>query len=358
MRRFIRYLYEYEQGMRSRNVGFVKVEQEDMESVVHIHGKGLRMNSGDSLSLYLFYEEDERFIKILQGEIPYGNPAVNYRFRYTAEDAGGPENYDEIDGILLVSSAGRKFVAVWDREGPIDVDHMILQEEVKRPEEERMPEEMPPREEEQRPGEMPSREEEQRPGMMPPRGEEQRPGEMPPREEEQMPGMMPPRGEEQRPGEMPPQEEEQRPGMMPPREEEQRPGEMPPREEEQPAPGNPEVMTSSFPHSGELSRQWKVTKIQRRELSMLPRCEWRLANNNFLLHGYYNYRHLILIDDGQILKLGIPGIYHEKEARAAETFGFPEFIEGNEIHLNLSPEECNEHEIFGYWCRQVRRPMM
>lgn len=298
MRRFIRYLYEYEQGMRSRNVGFVKVEQEDMESVVHIHGKGLRMNSGDSLSLYLFYEEDERFIKILQGEIPYGNPAVNYRFRYTAEDAGGPENYDEIDGILLVSSAGRKFAAVWDREDPIDVDHMILQEEVKRPE------------------------------------------------------------EEQRPGEMPSREEEQRPGMMPPREEEQRPGEMPPREEEQPAPGNPEVMTSSFPHSGELSRQWKVTKIQRRELSMLPRCEWRLANNNFLLHGYYNYRHLILIDDGQILKLGIPGIYHEKEARAAETFGFPEFIEGNEIHLNLSPEECNEHEIFGYWCRQVRRPMM
>lgn len=52
-------------------------------------------------------------------------------------------------------------------------------------------------------------------------------------------------------------------------------------------------------------------KIQRGEISILPRCEWKLANNNFLLHGYYNYRHLVLIDEGNQLKLGVPGIYPE-----------------------------------------------
>ena len=97
-------------------------------------------------------------------------------------------------------------------------------------------------------------------------------------------------------------------------------------------------------------------KIQRGEISILPRCEWKLANNNFLLHGYYNYRHLVLIDEGNHLKLGVPGIYHEREARAAATFGFPEFIAEADVNVTLEPQERNENQQFGYWCRQVRRP--
>ena len=97
-------------------------------------------------------------------------------------------------------------------------------------------------------------------------------------------------------------------------------------------------------------------KIQRGEISILPRCEWKLANNNFLLHGYYNYRHLVLIDEGDKLKLGVPGIYHEREARAAATFGFPEFIAESDVKVTLEPQERNENQQFGYWCRQVRKP--
>ena len=43
MRRFIRYLYEYEQEKKMRNVGFVKVEQDVDQCVIHVHGKGFRM---------------------------------------------------------------------------------------------------------------------------------------------------------------------------------------------------------------------------------------------------------------------------------------------------------------------------
>ena len=39
MRRFIRYLYEYEQEKKMRNVGFVKVEQDVDQCVIHVHGK-------------------------------------------------------------------------------------------------------------------------------------------------------------------------------------------------------------------------------------------------------------------------------------------------------------------------------
>ena len=102
--------------------------------------------------------------------------------------------------------------------------------------------------------------------------------------------------------------------------------------------------------------RWKAVKIQRGEIAMLPRCEWRLANNHFLLHGYSNYKHLALLDDGKVLKLGVPGIYHEKEARAASGFGFTEFINVEETKISLNEEECSPGEQFGYWCRQVRRP--
>ena len=55
----------------------------------------------------------------------------------------------------------------------------------------------------------------------------------------------------------------------------------------------------------ECGKRYKVRKIQRKDMVCLPRCEWKHANNSFLVHGYYNYHHLILtVCDGQ-LKLGV-----------------------------------------------------
>ena len=94
-------------------------------------------------------------------------------------------------------------------------------------------------------------------------------------------------------------------------------------------------------------------KIQRQDLSRLPRREWRIANNSFLLHGFYNYHHLLFIEEDDKVWIGVPGIYHEKEKVAAETFGFPEFRRMTDMELELSSEEQNTYEDFGYWCRQV-----
>ena len=46
------------------------------------------------------------------------------------------------------------------------------------------------------------------------------------------------------------------------------------------------------------------------------------------MHGYYNYRHLILFrkkDDSNEYWLGVPGIYHEREKMAARMYGFEKF---------------------------------
>ncbi|MBQ4559589.1 MAG: hypothetical protein IJA54_04600 [Tyzzerella sp.] len=94
-------------------------------------------------------------------------------------------------------------------------------------------------------------------------------------------------------------------------------------------------------------------KIQRQGLSRLPRREWRIANNSFLLHGFYNYHHLLYIEeDGNVL-IGVPGIFHEKEQEAASAFGFPKFRRLTNNEIQLEENEKNTYEDFGYWCRQI-----
>lgn len=299
LKRFIRYLYEYEQGKRTRNVGFVKVEQEERESTVHIHGKGLRLSGGDTLSVSLFFEEKGQLWSVVQGEIAYMGPSVNYQLKYTDEDVGLPGNYSVIKGILLKNEGGRRFTAVWE-DAPFDIDSIR------------------PWREGQNAVEIPD----DKSGR-----------------EEALPDA--PAGgtvlEETAP--------------VIPVQEEASVEEYPERE------GTEETQKAELEMQAEEKeqRRWKASKIQRREISTLPRCEWRLANNNFLLHGYGNYRHLALLDDGKVLRLGVPGIYHEKEARAAAGFGFPEFINVEETSISLVDEERNLEEQFGYWCRQVRR---
>ena len=111
LKRFIRYLYEYESGRRMRNVGFVKVDQSDDECIVHIHGKGLRLEGEKELTIYLFYEKEKECIGLPQGTVENVNPAVNYQLRYTKEDVGEPCNYDLIEGIIMENSSHRKYAA-------------------------------------------------------------------------------------------------------------------------------------------------------------------------------------------------------------------------------------------------------
>ncbi|MEE1086430.1 MAG: DUF6128 domain-containing protein [Schaedlerella sp.] len=111
-------------------------------------------------------------------------------------------------------------------------------------------------------------------------------------------------------------------------------------------------VTNDIPDS-QTSPELSARKIHRSELSLLPRRYWHLANNNFLMHGYYNYNHLLLIKNEDHFLLGVPGIYDKREARAADSFGFPAFSETYNKILDLSREEISPHGTFGYWCRKI-----
>ena len=106
--------------------------------------------------------------------------------------------------------------------------------------------------------------------------------------------------------------------------------------------------------SAEKKSEIQARKIKRSDLTLLPRRCWSLANNSFLLHGYHNYGHLLLLEDDGRLWLGVPGIYDPREARAADLFGFPRFTRDGVSALDLSENECSTDGNFGHWCRPVR----
>ena len=106
--------------------------------------------------------------------------------------------------------------------------------------------------------------------------------------------------------------------------------------------------------SAEKKSEIQARKIKRSDLTLLPRRFWHLANNSFLLHGYHNYSHLLLLEENGRLWLGVPGIYDPREARAADLFGFPRFTREAVPALDLEETEQSTDEHFGHWCRCVR----
>lgn len=319
MKRFICYLYEYQEGRRIRNIGFCKVESSEDGCTVSIHGKGWGMNSPRKLSLYLFWRENGKCLGVYQGELGNVSPALNYRLSYTEEDVGSKARYDRVEGIILCGENGPRYAAVWTDEA-VDISRMEPAGKEEMPEEEK-PEE---------------------PEELEPEGKE-------------VPD------ERTEPGKMPEQEEmREEPAGVSYDVREILPEESRELEEKEPEPFYfDEEEEDSKPEIAEQECQttcrFRCTKIQRQDLSRLIRREWQLANNSFLLHGYYNYHHLAFLQEGENLYLGVPGVYSEKERRAAQAFGFPGFVNYEEEMLDLPEGEKEDRADFGYWCRQVHQ---
>lgn len=313
MKRFICYLYEYQEGRRIRNIGFCKVESSEDGCTVSIHGKGWGMNSPRKLSLYLFWRENGKCFGVYQGELGNVSPALNYRLSYTEEDVGSKARYDRVEGIILCGENGPRYAAVWTDEA-VDISRMepagkeeMTEEKEEQPEEPEEPNEGEPVPEE---NEMPDEQAE-------PAGVSYDVREILPEESREL------------------EEKEPEPFYFDEEEEDSK----------------PEIAEQEC----QTTCRFRCTKIQRQDLSRLIRREWQLANNSFLLHGYYNYHHLAFLQEGENLYLGVPGVYSEKERRAAQAFGFPGFVNYEEEMLDLPEGEKEDRADFGYWCRQVHQ---
>ena len=85
----------------------------------------------------------------------------------------------------------------------------------------------------------------------------------------------------------------------------------------------------------------RCVRIEPQDIGCLPMRMWSLSGNPFLMQGYFQYRHLIFMEWEKGYVIGVPGIYSNMMQSKAENAGFREFI------AICGQKNCRG--AFGYW---------
>lgn len=302
------YLYEYENNKRKRNVGFIKIVRRYQTCIFQIHVRGISVDNGASLELYAFYRDGNAMTAAQIATLTCFGKTISERLPISERSFPEGRPLSEMDGFLI-KLPGDKTTVFWMASAfffPVDISQL-------------------------RPPAAPKEGTEITPAPAPEEGTEITPAPAPDNEKTEEPG--PDAGNDET--------EESAPS----------PGSSEPSSLSEGISGQEREPDTAGAESGKSKK--KARKIQRSDISVLPRRFWFLANNSFLLHGYHNYNHLLLAEEDGRLWLGVPGIYDLREAKVADLFGFPQFTRDYTDCLELEPEERSDSADFGYWCRCV-----
>lgn len=103
-----------------------------------------------------------------------------------------------------------------------------------------------------------------------------------------------------------------------------------------------------YPHIYPFQDEREYLSLRPEDFVILSSNAYRLVRNSFLLHGYYNYEHLILTNvsykGASQYYIGVPGNFYEKEKQVAIMYGF------NSFECKREPAEEGD---FGYYMIRV-----
>ncbi len=303
------YLYEYQNKKRRRNAGFLKVARHYQSCILQLHIRGISAGNGASLELWAFCLHGSDMVGTQIASLTCFNRTVSARLPVSESTFPEGTSLPEIDGFLVRFPGGNPPVFWIASDQFLDADPAAMREPVT----------------------------ESQPDIEPdvsPEAPEPIPEDEPPSDSS---NVIPADSDAK------PSAENESPAKSEPSE-----PETVPEPAASPDASSDVALSSEVHPAGSGAR-----KIQRSDLSRLPRKFWSLANNSFLLHGYHNYAHLLLVEENDHIWLGVPGIYDPREARAAELFGFPQFTRDYIRELDLSEEERNDDADFGHWCRYL-----
>lgn len=84
-----------------------------------------------------------------------------------------------------------------------------------------------------------------------------------------------------------------------------------------------------YPHIRPFQDDREYISLRPADFVIFPEESYKMVNNSFLLHGYYNYHHLLLTKVERrgepCYYIGVPGNFFEKEKQVAIMFGFESF---------------------------------
>lgn len=373
IKRFVTYLYYYENNQKLQMAGFAKVEIRGGQCRMEIHLKAAGL-SGSNIPIYLFARERGKMIALEIGQMTPGQMSGEYKALLKCSEIGHSSyQMQDICGMLLLLDDVRMYASCWD-EGDIRRESIeIYEPQVSMPEPKlqaaNMTEEQPVilmpgawQDEAMRRGTGEAEENTQRNLEQSKEEPEAEAKEQRKEETEQCvkdEGKEPQQKQEQ-PSEnlQPEQKDFPLSGWDRPQEESTlQAEELPMRKIIMPDFGMRDTiwqnweqiknkMTILHPIEGE---NITCVHMELRDIRELPRKYWYLGNNSFLLHGFFNYRYLLfgerVCDGKKELFLGVPGVFQQQEKVMAAIFGFPQFI----------PEKPAEHkeQHFGYWCHII-----
>ncbi len=319
MKRFITYIYAYENTKKAGNTGFARIELRGEECRLEIHLRGVYA-AQTHCKIYLFRKQGSGIEGSLIGEMDVRNGAGDFSvIMKTAHISTSLLSFFEMEGIFLCSEDGRIFMSRWTEGEPLTVDmEHFIEWKAEQTEENIYAEENPHAEE----------------NMY---------------AEENMHVKENMHAKENIHAEKKQQENKIQTAQFDRESDnELRATELPARNffPQYQWKDIWEQFLKSHPASMPFSEK-NITciKIELKDIRELPRKYWYLGNNSFLLHGFFNYRYLVLgkIEEDNEDKwfLGVPGIYQNQERVMAIIFGFPEFM----------PEQVENR--FGCWYRFI-----
>ena len=307
MKRFITYIYAYENTKKAGNTGFARIELRGEECRLEIHLRGVYA-AQTHCKIYLFRKQGSGKEGSLIGEMDVRNGAGDFSvIMKTAHISTSLLSFFEMEGIFLCSEDGRIFMSRWTEGEPLTVDmEHFIEWKAEQTEENIYAEESLHVEENMHVKENMHAEKKQQENKI------------------------------------------QTAQFDRESDNELRATELPARNffPQYQWKDIWEQFLKSHPASMPFSEK-NITciKIELKDIRELPRKYWYLGNNSFLLHGFFNYRYLVLgkIEEDNEDKwfLGVPGIYQNQERVMAIIFGFPEFM----------PEQVENR--FGCWYRFI-----
>lgn len=296
MQRFVTYIYAYENNNKNQNVGFAKVDIRGDYCQVEIHLKRTGYTNV-KCPVYLFVRENEVIVGVEIGEIALVNGCGDFVRQLNCNGVGEtPYCMKDMKGILIFLDDTVMFASQWD-ERAIYRDNFKPYEETKQIPVEQLEDVA------EEPEESGQSEKLQVESVQAQQSGEQQSEELQP--------------EAQRSGDMWMDLWEKLNGMY--------------------------GAKNLFENMPEISG----IHMELKDLRELPKKYWYLGSNSFLLHGFFNYRHLLLgkmeNESGRKWFIGVPGIYQNQEKVLAAVFGFPEFRQEKDTGVKTGQ--------FGYWYR-------
>ena len=371
-RRFISYMYLYEDGRKTINSGFVRVENRDDQCRILIHMSGIYNSENDVYRVYMLIRESGGYIGIAVGAVQIRQQTGEMEIIMdSAHLMGTAYDLSRVAGMVLLGENGNVYGTRWDDE-PLETDKFVNREQLseklvrfgntnadaavgEKDDGADMKENAEQQDEQSADGynlrEILQREPVQHADENP----------LIPEEELALESNLENAAELRNMDKSNTEIEESSMALASDAEIEETESI---HEKGKECPMNVyELLMSQLPqmYPFEDDSVEDCVRMELQDIGRMPMSCWVYGSNSFLLHGYYCYRHLILakverrkdkdgIDDmaehEDIYLMGVPGIWQHREQYMASMFGFRKF-------KPVSHEKQRSGD-FGYWCVELK----